>query len=172
VLRLNKKTEYALLALRQLASASASPREAGTIAVGPLTAKAIALRYNIPEMLLAKVLQRLKRHGLVTAAKGSGGGYRLARPLTEVPLLVVLNLFDGESSLVQCQEEHGACQQLAACDIRGPLAVLNRAMLAPLERMTLADLFAPAAHAGGLDDAAPLPLGHVVRPRALSLTAR
>jgi len=157
VLRLNKKTEYALLALRQLASVSGPSGPPGPDLV---TARAIAQRYNIPEMLLAKVLQRLKRHGLVAAAKGSGGGYRLARPLTEVPLLTVLALFDGEATLVQCQETHGDCQQLAACDIRGPLAVLARAVLEPLERMTLADLFVSTE---------PAPAPRLVRPRLLSI---
>ncbi|MCC6623483.1 MAG: Rrf2 family transcriptional regulator [Deltaproteobacteria bacterium] len=167
MLRLNKKTEYALLALRQLAS--------GVGASEHVTARAIAGRYNIPEMLLAKVLQRLKRHGLVTAAKGSGGGYRLARPLAEVPLLTVLGLFDGEASLVQCQDTHGDCQQLAACDIRGPLAVLSRAILAPLERMSLAELFADAAPAmstSAVSQPEGAPMGRIIRPRALSITAR
>ncbi|MFO0750451.1 MAG: Rrf2 family transcriptional regulator [Myxococcota bacterium] len=145
MLRLNKKTEYALLALRQLGESHVVPAPAlGDVPL--VTAKAIAARYKIPEMLLAKVLQRLKKQGLVSAAKGSGGGYRLARPLAEVPLLTVLTLFDGEASLVECQDTHGDCQQLAQCDVRGPLAVLNRAILAPLERMSLADLFVSDAH--------------------------
>jgi len=139
MLRLNKKTEYALLALRLLDQAPDDP----TL----VTARAIAQRYRIPEMLLAKVLQRMKKQGLVSAAKGSGGGYRLARSLSEVPLLDVLTLFDGVATLVECQDGHSDCQQLASCDIKGPLAVLNRAILEPLERMTIADLFVGSGQA-------------------------
>ena len=132
VLRLNTKTEYALLALRSLARATD----------GLVTAKVIAQRYQIPEMLLAKVLQRLKKHGIVAAAKGSGGGYRLARDLEALPLTDVLGLFDEHTTLVECQDEHGgACQQSAHCDIKGPLAILNAAVMEPLKRMSVADLF-------------------------------
>lgn len=162
MLRLNKKTEYALLALRQLGVSRADAPDLEPAPGAPLyTAKVIAARYRIPEMLLAKVLQRLKKHGLVTAAKGSGGGYRLARPLTEVPLLTVLTLFDGEASLVECQDRHGDCQQLTQCDIRGPLAVLNRAILAPLEKMSVADLF--------VSDVSALPPPRLIRPRLMAL---
>ncbi len=139
MLRLNKKTEYALLALRTLASeadSDSSPDEPQLV-----TAKAIAQRYQIPEMLLAKVLQRMKKRNLVVAAKGSGGGYRLARPVDQIPLLAILELFDEQMSLVECQNEGHQCQQVSSCDIKGPLAVLNAAVMEPLRRMTIADLF-------------------------------
>lgn len=139
MLRLTKKTEYALLALRSLATGAGQAQQGTTAEL--VTARAIAQRYQIPEMLLAKVLQRLKKSGIVVAAKGSGGGYRLARPLTEVPLISVLSLFDEHTSLVECQDDHGTCQQLESCDIRGPLAVLNAAVTEPLKRMTVQDLF-------------------------------
>ena len=160
MLRLTKKTEYALLALRSLAReqpgtvASASARGRGAQVVGSsddavaflpdlMTARAIAQRYQIPEMLLAKVLQRLKKSGIVVAAKGSGGGYRLARPLAEIPLLTVFSLFDEHINLVECQDDHGRCQQLESCDIKVPLSVLNAAIMEPLRTMTVQDLFVP-----------------------------
>lgn len=135
MLRLTKKTEYALLALRSLAG------EAAGVEATLVTAKAIATRYRIPEMLLAKVLQRLKKNGLVVAAKGSGGGYRLARPLREIPLVSVLSLFGEHTGLVECQDADGSCHQLEGCDIKGPLAVLNDALMEPLKRMSVEELF-------------------------------
>lgn len=132
MLRLTKKTEYALLALRSLARATDEL----------VTTKAIAQRYQIPEMLLAKVLQKLKKQGIVAATKGSGGGYRLARDLGALPLTDVLGLFDEHKTLVECQDEDGGqCQQSAHCDIKGPLEVLNAAVMEPLRRMTVRDLF-------------------------------
>ena len=140
MLRLTKKTEYALLALRTLARASDEL----------VTATAIAQRYQIPEMLLAKVLQRLKKHGIVAAAKGSGGGYRLAKDLASLPLTDVLGLFDEHRTLVECQDDDGGqCQQSAHCDIKGPLEVLNAAMMEPLKRMTVRDLFVPKRPGAG-----------------------
>ncbi len=134
MLRLTKKTEYALLALRSLARATD----------GLVTTKAIAQRYQIPEMLLAKVLQKLKKHGIVSGAKGSGGGYRLAADLGALPLTDVLGLFDDHKTLVECQDEDGGhCQQRAHCDIKSPLQVLNEAIMEPLRRMSVRDLFEP-----------------------------
>ena len=147
MLRLNKKTEYALLALRTLARAGEIDREAEAGATlarpsGVVTTKAIAQRYQMPETLLAKVLQKLKRHGIVAAAKGSGGGYRLVRDLDALPLTDVLGLFDEHRTLVECQDDDGGhCQQIAHCDIKGPLEVLNAAVMEPLRRMTVGDLF-------------------------------
>ncbi len=70
MLRLSKKADYALIAMKHLAirpdAASASARE-------------IAEQYDIPVELMAKVLQRLARRGLVTSHQGTRGGYRLAR---------------------------------------------------------------------------------------------
>lgn len=144
MLRLNKKTEYALLALRTLAAPGPAGAAANEATRDPelVNARLIAQRYHIPEMLLAKVLQKLKRRGLVRATKGSGGGYCLARPLSEIPLLAILELFDEHVSLVECHGDDGEpCQQLPHCDIKGPLAVLSSAVMEPLRRMSVEDLF-------------------------------
>jgi Rrf2 family protein len=152
MLRLNKKTEYALLALRVMGLSTAAPTLEGAEGPGaatpepepvaPLvTAAEIARRYRIPETLLAKVLQRLKRAGLVAAAKGSGGGYRLARPLESVSLAELIGLFEDELALVECQLDHQKCDQEALCDIREPLAVLGEALMEPLRALSVRDLF-------------------------------
>jgi Rrf2 family protein len=145
VLRLNKKTEYALLALRVMGLSAAAPTLepiAATTEAAPLvTAAEIARRYRIPEMLLSKVLQRLKKAGIVEAAKGSGGGYRLARPLEAVSLAELITLFEDEVALVECQGAEQRCAQEALCDIREPLAVLGEALMEPLRAMSVRDLF-------------------------------
>jgi Rrf2 family protein len=151
MLRLNKKTEYALLALRVMGLSSAAPRAvAGTSGPNPgadgeaplVTAKEIASRYRLPETLLAKVLQTLKRAGIVSACKGSGGGYRLARPLETISLAELFGLFDDHVGLVECLAAgpHN-CQQEALCDIRGPLEVLGEALLEPLRALSVRALF-------------------------------
>ncbi len=147
VLRLNKRTEYALLALRFLQRREPEERS---------SAKEIATWYNIPEMLLAKVLQVLKRAGVVDATKGSGGGYALARPLDQTPLYDVLSMFNEQVRLVDClSDEHEGCAQQHQCDIKGPLEVLDSVIMEPLKRLSVAELF--------ITD------GARVRPRTLSI---
>lgn len=145
MLRLNKKTEYALLALRVMGLSSGAPgsEKRGEGAEAPLvTAREIAARYRLPETLLAKILQTLKKAGIVTAAKGSGGGYRLCRPLDAISLSELFGLFDDHVGLVECQGEGlHRCQQESLCDIRGPLEVLSEALLEPLRALSVRDLF-------------------------------
>jgi len=144
MLKLTRKTEYALLSLRWLSQSD----------TGRQSVRQIAEHYHIPDTLLAKVLQRLKSGGLVTSAKGASGGYKLARSLTEISLINVLNLFDEQVDLVQCisEAEACACDQLAHCDIRQPLEALNMVLLAQITGLSLASFF--QSRPGLVDDRA------------------
>ncbi len=134
--KLNKKTEYALLALRHVSQQAAGET---------VSAKEIAARYDIPEMLLAKVLQTLKRGGVLASTQGSAGGYRLDVPLSEVAFTQVLELFNEQTALVDCTAAAPcSCQQQVHCDIRGPLQRLQDTIMAQVRHLTLADLFEPA----------------------------
>lgn len=82
--RLNKSTQYALQSMLDLARAAGEPR----------TACEIAARYDVPETVLAKVLQQLVHSGIVRASRGVGGGYRLARPASEISVQDVIDLFE------------------------------------------------------------------------------
>lgn len=134
MLKLNRKTEYALLALRYMV-------EQGPDAV--TSVREIAGYYNIPEMLLAKVLQRLKHGALVTSVKGSAGGYALAQPASATGLLEVLNLFNEQTHLVDCMDtvEPCDCQQQDHCDIRQPMEALNAMITEQLRNFTLDSFF-------------------------------
>ena len=70
MLKLTKKADYGLIALRHLAVGERSVSA---------SAKEIAESYGIPLPLLAKILQKLARAGFLTSVHGTNGGYRLAR---------------------------------------------------------------------------------------------
>ena len=72
MLRLSKKTDYALMAMKHLALLGDR---------GSSSAREIAEQYDIPVELMAKVLQRLARKGLLSSHQGTRGGYELARPV-------------------------------------------------------------------------------------------
>jgi len=75
MLRLSKKADYALMAMKHLAI---KPDLSST------SAREIAEQYDIPIELMAKVLQRLARSGLLTSHQGTRGGYTLARPVAAI----------------------------------------------------------------------------------------
>lgn len=134
MLKLNRKTEYGLLSLRYM-----SAHGEGDVT----SVREIAQHYNIPEMILAKVLQRLKHGAMVASVKGSSGGYVLQRNVDQILLTEVFDLFKEQTNLVECLHPGDACEceQSDHCDIRGPMESLNRLILNQLEQLSVQDFF-------------------------------
>jgi Rrf2 family protein len=82
-----------------------------------VSARALAARLGVPGELLSKVLQRLQRAGLVAAVRGSRGGYRLQRPLSDISLREVIEASHGPLAVVDCLKR-GVCPQETHCSIR------------------------------------------------------
>jgi Rrf2 family protein len=133
MLKLTKKADYGLIALRHLALAASGPR-------GSASAKDIAEAYGIPLPLLSKVLQKLARGGLLASEQGTNGGYRLAREARDISALEVIRTIDGPIILTQCFTEHSGCDQSALCPVREPLRKVHEGILGLLSNITLADL--------------------------------
>jgi Rrf2 family protein len=134
MLRLSKKTDYALLALQHLASDGAS---------GVASARAIAERFGIPLELLAKILQQLAHHGLVAAHKGIHGGYYLARPADAISIADVVEAINGPMTLTACSPGDVGCEQFAACTVRDPLWRIRERIVSVLQAITIADVSRP-----------------------------
>ena len=103
MLRLSKKSDYALISMKHLAmrpdgGASSSARE-------------ISESYDIPLELLAKVLQRLVRARLLVSVQGTRGGYRLARHASAISVADVIQAVDGPVTVTACSEDDHNCDQ-------------------------------------------------------------
>jgi Rrf2 family protein len=133
MLKLTKKADYGLIALRHLALAAHGPK-------GSAPAKDIAEAYGIPLPLLSKVLQKLARAGLLTSEQGTNGGYRLAREAGDISALEAIRTIDGPIILTQCFTEHTGCDQSQLCPVREPLRKVHEGILGLLANITLADL--------------------------------
>ena len=70
MLKLTKKADYGLIAMRHLAEHAD---------LGACSAKDLAEMYSMPQEALAKILQRLTKAGLLVSQYGTNGGYTLAR---------------------------------------------------------------------------------------------
>ena len=136
MLKLTKKADYGLIALRHIAVS----------ARGTSSAKEIADAYHIPLPLLAKVLQTLTKNHLTQSVAGTNGGYRLARDPAMISALEVIRSIDGPIILTTCFTEHGGCDQSELCTVREPLRQVHEAILGLLGRMTIKDLVKPKNH--------------------------
>ena len=131
MLKLSKKADYALIAVRHLATHRAQ---------FSLSASDIAEVYGVSAPLLAKVLQRLAKNGLLTARHGSSGGYQLARDPNDISALDVINAVDGPVVITSCVTNHGNCDQSSTCTIREPLRRVNESIAQVLRSVTISQM--------------------------------
>jgi Rrf2 family protein len=135
MLRLSKKADYALMAMKHLAvrtdAASASARE-------------IAEQYDIPVELMAKVLQRLARRGLVTSHQGTRGGYRLAKAASAISVADIIQAIDGPLTMTSCSSDDEQCEQFLKCNVRDPLWRIKDRIVAALATCSLAEIASDA----------------------------
>lgn len=131
MLKLTKKSDYGLIALRHLAT------EPGR---GGATAKGIAAVYRMPVPLLAKVLQRLAKDGFLVSEPGATGGYRLARDPRLISTLEVIRSIDGPVLLAVCFHAGGGCEQDETCTVKEPLRKVHEGILRLLAGISIWDL--------------------------------
>jgi Rrf2 family protein len=141
MLKLTKKADYGLIALRHLAL---QYRVAGNNHDrSSASAKDIADAYRIPLPLLSKVLQKLVRTKMLVSEQGVNGGYRLSRDPGDINTLEVIRAIDGPIILTQCFTEHAEpveCTQSTLCPVREPLRKVHEGILRLLTSITIADL--------------------------------
>lgn len=150
MIKINRTTEYGLIALRHMSQKHVLDTASVT------SAREIADHYGLPFEITAKTLQRLKDTGLILSAQGAKGGYTLHRALTDVTLAEFLELMEGPHSLVSCiptQKSSASCgcEYLSRCEIKGMMSSLNARFVQFLSGIPLADIAThPTSFAGFL----------------------
>ncbi len=132
MLQLSKKVEYGLIALRHIAM------KPGQV----YTAKEIAKEYDIPFELLAKVLQKLARNGVVRSLQGVRGGYSLSKRPNEMTLSHIIHVIEDERPMVaECYSDGAdSCYLFDNCTIRRPLGKLQRNLNVLFNSMTVQEI--------------------------------
>jgi Rrf2 family protein len=137
MLRLSKKADYALIAMKHLAEQAAA---LGNSAATSTSAREIAEQYDIPIELMAKVLQRLVRTGLLVSTQGTRGGYTLSRPSIAISVADVIQAIDGPFTVTACSTDNNDCEQYGKCSIRDPLWQIKERIVAALGTVSLAQM--------------------------------
>jgi len=133
MVRLSKKVEYGLIAIGYIAT-----KPAGEL----VTAKEIADAYGIPYEMLAKVLQKLTKAGLILSVQGVRGGYALARKPADIPVATIINALEGTTPMIaQCMSEGPeSCGVFATCTIKSPLTKVQANIERAFSAMTLSEI--------------------------------
>jgi len=137
MLKLTKKADYGLMAMKHLA-------EHGHGAA--CSAKDVAESYGIPQEALAKILQRLVRAGLLISQHGANGGYTLARGPETISAFEVIRAIDGPLFITSCITVRGECDQSDRCTIREPLRRVNDSIEQVLRSISISEMREEETH--------------------------
>ncbi len=131
MLKLTKKADYGLIALKYLAE---HPEKLA------VSAKDVADAYKIPAQLLAKILQQLTKSGLLKSHAGMNGGYALARDARSISTFEVILAIDGPFFITSCTKGSKDCDISSNCSIKEPLARVNETIAGVLKSISINDL--------------------------------
>ena len=132
-MQLTRESVYAIQGLAFLAE-----RPPGTaVSLGD-----VAAAQRLPASFLAKIFQKLARHGLLIAERGRGSGYLLARAPDTLTMREILVAVEGPGALERCVLWGGLCSDAEPCPLHSRLGKFRPALDALLNGITLADCVA------------------------------
>ena len=125
-MRLTSLADYAVVMMAAAARHPAGAR---------LSAGLLAGETGVPLATAQKLMGRLASAGLLNSSRGSGGGFRLARPASEVSLADIVEAVEGPIAMTNCIEDH--------CRVKPHWNVVNGAVRGALAGVSLASLSTP-----------------------------
>jgi len=130
VLRISKLTDYGTVVLAHLADLENDQASAADVAATT----------GIAPPTVSKLLKALGKADLVTATRGSHGGYRLARAASEISAADVIDALEGPVSITECSSSTSLCDFESNCAVGGAWQRINVAIRGALTAVSLADL--------------------------------
>jgi len=166
MLRISKKADYAVFLLGAIAREGAYPGGPAEDAV--VSAHEIARQANLNKSVVANLLKKFARDGVLESVRGLKGGYRLSKAPTAITLGAILSVVDGPHNLVDCLRPDGSletgddhhCNLITFCPTKNPMRIVHERLQALFQEITLAEMcglsgcpatrvsFVPAALAG------------------------
>ena len=131
MIKINRKVEYALMVLKMMKEKGPSDLT---------TAREVCDRYETPFDTTAKVMQQMNTAGILHSQKGVKGGYTLARDLSQVSYMELVELIEGKSFMMDCHE--GPCELIHKCNITQPIKRLNDYLINIFNALSLNELLA------------------------------
>lgn len=130
MLRVTKLTDYATIVLSTLADAPERVHNATELAE----------RAHLELPTVSKLLKTLTQAGLVQSFRGSAGGYRLARPASQISLIHIVEAIEGPLGMTECSGEHSSCEHETHCGVRSKWLRINDVVADALRGVSLAEM--------------------------------
>lgn len=128
-MKVSKKAYYGLRAIVALARTPT-----------PLSIRTLATAEQLPEEYLEKILQQLRRAGIVEAKKGTAGGYTLSRATTNITVWEVLRELDGPIETFAPPKGTLPCLQVSHCQTNEVWRTLENKIEETLTDISIAHL--------------------------------
>ena len=117
MIKLNRKVEYALMALRFL-----SKREAGELS----QVKEICDVTGSPFDATSRVMQQMANAGILKSEQGVHGGYYINKSLEQFSFYELSEVILGKLELAKCIKSPDSCNLIESCNIYSPIVALNK----------------------------------------------
>ena len=130
-MELTRKGEYAIRGIVYLAK-----QPAGKVVL----VSDIAEATDVPQTFLAKIFQSFAKIGLVNSFRGTGGGFLLGRPASQITLLQVVEAVEGPINPNRCLIGEGSCDRSAECTVHPVWRKIQSEIANILDGVTLEDL--------------------------------
>ncbi len=134
--------------------------EIGLNGDAPISLKVVSDRQGISQHYLEQLIAVLRKAGFVESIRGAHGGYRIAKPLSDIDALAIVELLEGSFAPVSCIEDLDNCERTGQCSTEGLWRQVDKAVRDVLSATSLADLIAERS----LLTLEPLPEAFVVKP--------
>ena len=137
MLKINKKVEYALMALKFMAD-----KPAKTLT----SAREVCDELKTPFDTTAKVMQIMNNNDILKSVQGIKGGYALNIDLEDISYSELVRIIEGKKEIGRvCKNTKGTCELIHRCNIIAPVEVLNKKLNHYLEHLTLKELLNPVS---------------------------
>jgi Rrf2 family protein len=129
-MQISAKVDYAVRALLALTLSPA----------GRVSGAALAEAQGLPSKFLEGILAELRRSSIVVSSRGSDGGYRLARPASEITIADIMRAIDGPLAEVRGERPEQTSYEGAAIHLQELWIAVRASLRSVLERTTLEDV--------------------------------
>lgn len=134
MLRISKLADYAISIMHCLSVVEGQPL---------LSASDVASVVQLSLPTVKKILKMLSKAGLLSSARGSEGGYSLAKEAQHIQLVQIIAAIEGKLAITECAHEPHGCTQNDVCTVKHNWQIIHQYIFSTLANISLADMATP-----------------------------